>query len=250
MRKLGLIVGVWHLLLCLVCRGSEGEFDKFRRVVPKLPAPVSSEALYGILLFGTETERCVWAVFDKSAPNSPVCDVLYLDLNADGDLTQSAERFLARTTVPQPRKDDSAVFEIGRFKDPATGREHTEFSITWRPNRVSFRMKWLGEKMIQGVYGPSLEEYANFSKSPSTAPVLIPGHDRPFQFEHWMSGALKRGTENDFNVFLGNIGSGRGTFCAVDNKFLPPKDYVVGTLVYRDGSGAEKQARFDLKHRC
>ena len=243
-------IGYFLLLLCLVCRGADAAFDKFRRDVPKLPPLVSLEPLYGILLFGTEAEWPVWAVFDKSTPDSRVCDVLYLDLNADGDLTQSAERFRARATLPEQESDPNAVFEIGRFKDPATGREHTELTVTWRPNRVGCGMKWLGDKMTKGVYGPSLEEYANFSKSPHTAPVLIPGHDRPFQFEHWMSGTLKRGGENDFKVFMGNAGSGRGTFCAVDDKFLPPKEFVVATLIYRDNSGAEKQARFELKQRC
>jgi hypothetical protein len=244
------MVRVGILFLCLICRSSDAEFDKFRREVPKLPSLVSSKPLYGILLFGTVTERCMWAVFDKSAQDSPVYDVLYLDLDADGDLRQDGERFRGRTTVADTKMDNNAVFEVGRVKDPATGREHTEFTITWRPNRVSCRMKWLGDKMTQGMYGPSLEEYANFSTSPHSAPVLIPGHDRPFQFEHWMSGTLKRSEENDFKVFMGNIGSGRGTFCAVNDKFLPPDDYVVATLVYSDKSGAEKQARFELKKRC
>jgi len=54
----------------------------------------------------------------------------------------------------------------------------------------------------------------------------------------------------DFKVFLGNVGLGPGTFSCVDDKFLPPDDYVVGTLLYKDQSGARQSLRFDMKRRC
>ena len=122
--------------------------------------------------------------------------------------------------------------------------------MTWRPHRVSYQMRWLGEKLTLGAYGTDPESYGDFSDSPETAPVLVPGHDRPLQFQHWMSGRLRRDGYNDFKVFLGNAGLGPGAFSCVDDKFLPPGDYVVGTLLYKDQAGAQQALRFNMKHRC
>jgi hypothetical protein len=237
------------LSLFLSVQADGSDLAKPLRKIPKSPAFVASEPLYGVFVFGTNGATPVWAVLDKSSRDAGVFDVLYLDLNADGDLTQGPERWVAKTATASSN-DANAVFEIGRFNEPGTDREHTEFTITWRPHRVSYRMKWLGAKMTMGGYGSEPDQYGNFSTSPQTAPMFIPGHDRPFQFLHWMSGVLKRGQANDFKVFMGNAGEGSGTFCAVDNQFLPPSDYVVATLICRDSSGNQNETQFDLKSRC
>ena len=234
------------LFLSLQAHGSDPA--KSNRKITKSPAFVAGEPLYGTFVFGTNGVTPVWAVLDKSSRDAGVFDVLYLDLDADGDLTEAPERFVAKTKTAS--SDTNTVFEIGRFTEPGTDRVHTEFTITWRPHRVSYRMKWLGTKMTMGGYGSEPDQYGNFSTSPQTAPVFIPGHDRPFQFLHWMSGVLKRGQSNDFKVFMGNPGEGPGTFCSVDNQFLPANDYVVATLICRDSSGNQNETRFDLKSRC
>jgi len=64
----------------------------------------------------------VWAVLDQSRPQSSVYDVLLLDLNGDGDLTQANERFVARPSPARVGDDGSCKFEIGRFKEPHTGK--------------------------------------------------------------------------------------------------------------------------------
>jgi len=212
---------------------------------------VAPRPLYGVFVFGTNTSHPVWAVFDKSTAKASRFDVLYLDLNADGDLTQPDERFVTKTRIiPSSAEDTPIVFEFPRIKEPGSGREHTDFKVTWRPTRVSANVKWLGGKQMNAGYGTELSNYGNFANSPDQAPVYVLGHELPFRFQHWMSASLSRGSENDFKVFMGNAGEGQGAFCAVDDKFLPPGDYVVATLIYRDQSGAEKQERFDLKERC
>src|SRR5262245_28895073 len=87
---------------------------------------------------------------------------------------------------------------------------------------------------MQGGYGSDPENYGNFSPSAGTAPVLVPGHDRPFQFQHWMSWTLRRDRDIDFKVFIDNLGLSTGTFSCGDDKLLPPDDYVVGTLLYKE----------------
>ena len=243
------------LLLLAACVGlslgsNGGELAKFRRDVPTWPSFVASEPLYGVFVFGRNIDRPVWAVLDKSSTDSILFDVLYLDLNGDGDLTAKAERFTPIEKSIDPKKGTNTVFKMDRFVEPGSDREHKDFKITWRAGRVSYRIKWLGGKETMGPYGPTSEQCVGFSKSPSTAPVLVPGLEHPFQFQPWLPKPLQRGTENDFKVFMGNVGDGVGAFCSVDNPFLPAGDFVVATLVYREKSGAQRQERFELKKRC
>ncbi|MHC4848464.1 MAG: hypothetical protein ACYTEG_08420, partial [Planctomycetota bacterium] len=83
----------WILLLVLVSAVLAGpepasprpiDFDKIERRIERLPK--LNKPLYGLFLFG---EKKVWAVLDKSAETY---DLLYIDRNADGDLTAKNER--------------------------------------------------------------------------------------------------------------------------------------------------------------
>lgn len=219
-----------------------------RRRTPALPATTGAALLYGTFVFGTNSANPVWAVFDKSSKDGTHYDVLYLDVNADGDLTAAEERFVgkARTIA----SETNALFEFPTFKEPGSRREHTAFTITWRPHRVSASIKWLGDKKMNAGYGTESTNYGRFAASPENAPVYVLGHELPFQFQHWTSGTFTRGKANDFKVFMGNPGRGEGAFCAVDQEFLPKQDYVVATLIYATEAGQEKREQFELKERC
>jgi len=226
----------------------------------------AAKPLYGLFLFGPKGEMRVWAVLDKSRADGPSYDVLHLDLNANGDLTDAGECFEATRKGAggqlqegqQEGQDVQSVFEIGRFVQPGTEtgsstsapHVHTDSSITWTPSRVSYRMHWNGGPITMGAYGPDPESYGNFTDDPKTAPILVPGHDLPFQFELWMSRDLVRGTDNMFRVFVGNRGSGKGDFSTVDDKFLRPDEFVIATLLYTDRTGNQKNVRYELRERC
>jgi hypothetical protein len=225
------------------------DFATVPRTIGKLPDFQAEKPLYGLFLFGAKGETRVWAVLDKSRADAPAYDVLHLDVNANGDLTDAGERFTRKGTVGA-----ESVFTIGRFVQPGTPAEaprvHTDFSITWTSSRVSYRMNWNGGPVTMGCYGPDGESYGNFTADPKTAPILVPGHDLPFQFETWMSGDLARGRENSFKVFVGNRGSVKGAFTTVDDKFLKPDEFVIATLIYKDQTGKEKNVRYELRERC
>ena len=106
------------------------------------------------------------------------------------------------------------------------------------------------ECRTRGAYGPTPEDYGNFGRTLKAAPILVPGYDLPFQFEHWMSGTLQRGRSKDFKVFVGNRGSAKGQFSTVDDKFLPKREYVLATLIYTDTSGREQRYEAKLEERC
>src|SRR5262245_12231038 len=89
------------LLLAIAAAPSRGQaaaagpidFATVPRAIAKLPKLEAKEPLYGLFLFGPKGETRVWAVLDKSRADAPAYDVLHLDLNANGDLTDEGECF-------------------------------------------------------------------------------------------------------------------------------------------------------------
>jgi len=221
------------------------DFAAVPRAIATLPELGSDAPLYGLFLFGVKGETRVWAVLDRPAAGGAY-DRLYLDLDADGDLTDAGESFAGEREA-----EERVVFEIGEYREP--GREgvvHAEWTITWAPKRVSYKMLWRGEKRTMGAFGPTPDDYGDFGRSLAEAPILVPGYDLPFQFEHWMSGTLEPGETKDFKVFVGNRGSAKGQFSTVDDKFLPKDEYVLATLIYTDERGREQRYEAKLKERC
>jgi hypothetical protein len=224
------------------------DFAKIDRTIAKLPELTARVPRYGLFLFGLHGEKRVWAVLDKSKPDAEQYDVLFLDRNADGDLTAADERIAG--TVAKGYDGMESKFAIGNFTDPATGAVHTNFTLTNRAKSVFYDMRWRGEKVTMGLFGPTGDTYQPFGDSAENALVIVPGWDRPFEFEHWMSGTLERGKDTDFKVFLGNRGSKRGGFSCVDDKFLPKAEHVLATLLYTDGRGKQQRVQAKLTSRC
>ena len=228
------------------------DFAGVPRTIGGLPELAGPQPLYGLFLFGRSGETRVWAVLDSTDAKARAYDVLHLDLNADGDLTGEGERFAGK--VESARGETSCRFTIGRFVQPGTPAEaprvHTDFSVTWTPDRVGYRMNWDGGAVTMGAYGPDGETYGTFSARPETAPIFVPGHDHPFQFETWLSRSLRRGRDNEFRVFVGNRGSVTGAFTCVDDRFLRPDEYVIATLLYKDRTSRERSVRYELRERC
>jgi hypothetical protein len=204
------------------------DFGKVDRTIRKLPE--LGKPLYGLFLFGIDGETRVWAVLDAGAKGY---DVLYLDRNADGDLTGKEERIAAGP--------DAGVFAIGDFKEPHTDVVHTGFTLTWTAEGVRWAMRWAGESATSGACA--------FEPTPKGAPIFVPGTERPFDFA-WAGGALERGKENDFRVRIGNRGDRDAAFSWVDETFLPEGEKVLVRLVCKDASGTERKLSADLRARA
>ena len=217
------------------------EFAKVPREVQKLPE-FAGQPRYGLFLFGLNGEVRIWAALDSSGDDGH--DVLYVDLDGDGDLTESGERFSGKSDRGSWR------FEVGELAVPGTDVVHEDFELTAHAERVSYKMKWRGEKATMGAYGPDSKSYGDFGESIADAPIFVPGYDRPFTFERWYGGTLTPGQTTDFKVFVGNRGDRTGAFTCVDDEFLPDDEYPVATLIYRDRNDEEQQLRAKLTRRC
>jgi hypothetical protein len=237
------------LLAALSAAAAEpAALQQIERKAPREPRYVARQPLYGLLAFGPAAQTRVWLVLDKSKPDADHYDVLYADLNGNGDLTESAERFVGQTEGGDVR------FKLPDFKDPATGARHTQFSVrvsgTAEPT-VMVSLHWRDHFKMGGGYPEDPEKgYLKLANRPAAAPVLWANGDGPFRFQRWYGDRLTIGGADDLKVFVGQQGVGASSFWAFQEHFLPESEGVQATLIYRDTAGKERQVVSPLKERC
>jgi hypothetical protein len=237
------------LLIAVLCRaaGGPGLTDIDRRP-PKEPSYTSRRPLYGLLVLGPRAQARVWMVLDRSRPDAGPYDVLYADLNANGDLTEPAERFVGQVD------GNGARFRLPDLDDKATGAVHTNFTArsSGGPDpTVMVSLKWRGGRKMGGGYPQDPEDgYLRFADAPSRAPVMRADGDGPFRFQRWYGGRLPIGGEGEFKVFVGQRGAGASSFWAFQEHFLPESEGVQATLVYRDAGDKQRRLTCLLKERC
>jgi len=246
MWKIQLSVGVALVWAVSADAAELPDLAKLNRNILKEPTYNAKQPLYGLLVFGPEADKRVWIVLDKSKRDASCYDVLYVDRNADGDLTASDERLGARTPEGYP------LFSLTEFKDPATGAIHSDFRVqlTGDQPTVKVSLKWRGKMKMGGGYPPDPGEYMRLTPKPATAPIVWFQGDGPFRFQRWYGGKLSIGGADDFKVFLGQIGWGQSSFCAFQEHVLPAGEAVRATLIYTDKSGKERHEICSLKERC
>ena len=246
--------GSWATPACLLLTavlGRAGDGPDLRDVdrrAPREPASTSRRPLYGLLVFGPEAKARVWMVLDRSKPDAGPYDVLYADLDADGDLTEPAERVAGQV------EGNTVRFRLPDLTDPASGAVHTNFTARapGGPDpTVMVSLTWRGGRKMGGGYPEDPEDgYLSSGRPRRSAPVMWADGDGPFRFQRWYGGRLPIGGEEDFKVFVGQRGAGPNSFWAFQEHFLPESEGVQATLVYRDAGGKEQRLTCLLKERC
>jgi hypothetical protein len=245
---------VWASLTCILLTAGDSratdipDLQHVDRGIRKEPAHVAERPLYGLLVFGPQAQQRIWMVLDRSKPEVERYDLLYVDLNANGDLTEPAERLVGEL------QGNDVRFGLPDIKDPATGAVHTTFnarvSVGPAPT-VMLSMMWRGRFKMGGGYPQDPEDgYLRFGDKPANAPVMWADGDGPFRFQRWYGGKLPIGGADDFKVFVGQPGAGASAFWAFQQHFLPEAEGVKATLIYRDGTDKERRVTCLLKERC
>jgi hypothetical protein len=231
--------------------GNGSDIAQLRNVerrIAKEPKYVAGRPLYGLLVFGPAAQNGVWMVLDHSDPKTAAYDVLYVDLNANGDLTEPNER------LEGARERGDIRFSLPDLKDPVTGAVHTHLtarvSAPPAPN-VMVSVRWRGRFKMGGGYPEDPDNgYMKFGDKPANAPVMWASGDNPFRFQRWYSGKLPIGGEEDFKVFVGQPGAGASAFWAFQEHFLPESEGVQATFIYHDQEDKERRVVCLLKERC
>ena len=118
----------WASLACILLTPVLGRacdnpvLQNVDRRIQKEPEYIAKRPLYGLLVFGPAAQKRIWMVLDHSKPEAELYDLLYVDLNANGDLTESTERLVGKV------EGNDIRFRLPDLKDPATGAVHTRFT--------------------------------------------------------------------------------------------------------------------------
>jgi hypothetical protein len=240
------------------------------RTITREPAYAGKSPRYALLVLGPGAQDRVWLVKDG--------DVLYVDRNGNGDLTDPGEKIT-------PRKGGSAedgyTFEIPDLT--LSGQKHINLRVAFHPLRrwadaeiarradVQATLKknpqadvlslWLEATMphlnpdtrVFFFAGPiDLDGPLCPSASPKEAPVVHLGGPLEISL-HVRRPTLRRNRTNELMLVVGTRGLGAGTFATVHYQNTIPADaHPVGELTFppTKPGGEPVKKRFEFKERC
>lgn len=136
---------------------AEFDYSKVDRKIASQPKYVG-EPKYALLLPGDGRTR-IWMVLDKSAPAAPHHDVLYFDVDGDGNLGEEGERFEGR------QGEHALVMNVGKVAFPESKIQLEDLHISTYTQRtplittISFRMN--GKVTVYGAYGPDRTTFSS-----------------------------------------------------------------------------------------
>jgi hypothetical protein len=96
-----------------------------RSPIGKEPAYRTKTPKYGLLAFGPEGKDQVWLVLDG--------DILYVDRNGNGDLTEAGEKIAAEKKPGRDPESVGYIFDVGDLS--VGGRTHKGLRVTFTPLR-------------------------------------------------------------------------------------------------------------------
>jgi hypothetical protein len=240
------------------------------RTIRKEPEYQSAAVKYCLLVFGPEAKTRVWLALDGER--------LYVDRDADGDLTGPDERVTADPKWSRPERG-VFQFDAGDIHDgPLTHKdlqirifqidylaesdEQVQAHLARDPSIRGYGIDldvempgWqgngLGGRVRQTVSLRDPEGLLQFGDSPQRAPVL---HFRgPWQVTLYGPQTLRVGRETDLILGVGTPGVGPGAtvFTSYEN-LMPESACPRVEIAYapEDNGAAPFRERYELKQRC
>ena len=139
----------------LPARGSD--LTKIDRTIAKEPAYQTKTPKYGLLVFGPEAKSRAWVVLDG--------DVLYVDRNCNGDLTEEGERLV----INNPKRNDKKN-AVDSKSVVITDREGVKHQLTFRLTRtgVGLVTRDHGSQYVGSTYRDDMM----FADRPQDAPIV------------------------------------------------------------------------------
>src|SRR5262249_6797369 len=188
------------------------DLTRIDRTIAKEPA-YKSRPRYCLLVFGPEAKTRVWLVVDG--------DVLYVDRNGNGDLTEKGERCLATGS-------ETRLWEAGDIIELDGKRKHTGLTVREGADGMMVRI-WADGRWWQRAGGrwtfvrdhwPDVVAKGRgrleFAPHAQEAPIIH--FHGPLTVDLLWPHALQRGEEADFLAVVGTFGLGPGTFAHVSNQ--------------------------------
>jgi len=225
------------------------DLTKIDRTIAKEPQYQSKSPKYSLLVFGPKADKRVWLVIDK--------DVLYVDVNGHGDLTEPGEKVKVKTPNQDPAsfeeidihghdgKKEKVRFSLFGWYDLREGKgEGIQPSVT-----VSWGGRWYG------AWGDG-ESPLRFAARPQDEPILHIGGPLEMGFESRWQHSFTRKDKQTFElaVGVGTKGLGKGAFThltywdnAIPNDAQPTAELEFPS---KQPAGPPLKVKLVLKERC
>jgi hypothetical protein len=184
------------------------DLSKIERRIAKEPAYQTKSPRYCLLVFGPEAKTRVWLVLDG--------DVLYVDRNGNGDLTDKANRVEVAKADPAQKAGEiqQRIFNVGDLAEPDSKTKHTDVMVMLYGKQYTFvDVKCEGKRSQYAGYDSqgSLE----FASSPKDAPIIH--FNGPLTMGlYGAAPVLVRGNQpSEVTTVIGTPGLGKGTFASI-----------------------------------
>jgi hypothetical protein len=246
------------------------DLAKIERKIAKEPV-YKSKAKYCLLVFGPEAKTHVWLVQDG--------DTLYVDRNANGDLTEAGKKVTAKKGDYTNAEEGIFTFEAGDISvgpllhknlhlsiiklDYLTDRdEDAKVYLAKDPKARGYMLgidiempgrqgKGLGGRVEQGVCIRDMNGILKFADRPENAPIIHFGG--PFQITLFDRPHITIDRQTDLVLGLGTAGLGAGTTAYFGyEKLVPENVHPKVEFTYppsRPGDTPIKEL-YELKERC
>jgi hypothetical protein len=230
MRRLTFITALL-LASALAVTARATDLTKIDRTIAREPAYQSTSPSYGLLVFGPEARSRAWVVLDG--------DVLYVDRNCNGDLTEDGERLVIKRK-PGAKKKPGAADSVSVV---ITDRDGAKHPITFRltSEGVGLVARCHGSQFVGSTYRDDMP----FAARPKDAPVVHLNGPLTLQLvdppRQWSPGETM-----DLVVLFGTPGLGKGSFAYMIHSF-PSRPTAEIHFPARDPGAAPLVVKVPLK---
>ncbi len=239
----------FNVLACMAFSmelATAADLTKVDRSINKEPAYQSKSPRYCLLVIGPEAKTRIWLVLDG--------DVLYIDRNGNGDLTDKGERV-------EKQKGKLSQFMAGDVLDADGKTKHTAFMVMQAAEEgetVTFVAGMVSGKRMFMAGADSLGTL-QFADRPQDAPVihfggpLRMGLNGKFS-ESGKEELVRSDKGEELFAWVGTPGLGKGTFAALMHQVggVPGDVHPVAEIEFPNKRATEPpfKAKFILKERC
>jgi hypothetical protein len=229
------------------------DLTKIDRTIAKEPA-YKSKPKYCLVVFGPEAKMRVWLVLDG--------DVLYVDRNGNGDLTEGGESLVAAPITGHHTK--GRVWKVGDLAAPGGKVIYKGLTVSDVSGGVDGRFDSLGLGIAVNVpigstralqcagsaIHPSAGYNLRFADRPKDAPLIHFGGPLRImlvQPERFTAG-VKAGEKYELKAYVGTPGLDKDTAAIIDDPALglsvDPDNGTVAELEFVDRDGRKQRHHF------
>jgi hypothetical protein len=234
-------LAVFTLLLVLAGSATAADLPAIPRTIAKEPA-YKTKPKYCLLVFGTAAKTRIWLVLDG--------DVLYVDKNGNGDLTEKDKRlephrvFLTGMLLPGQKEPDAKCFSC------EVAKNKTVQLLKIDNDSLQVDLK---DSYVKVGFAASHDAQGNlrFADKPHDAPIIH--FAGPMTFHLNTGQFLERGDQRK-TLFtnIGTPGLGPGTFASITCEGVPASLHPIVEAEFpsKKPHGETIKRKFTLNHRC